>query len=140
MQSARGVKGFVSLIVALVGTISITGISLLDSGFWNLLFRILGMTAYGIVGILYAIGAISTKKEGSEAFWKTLAILIILGFFVYEGIVKVQEWFLSWALGWKIAFFSILGLLLAIVILRLILSQLSAKGESEANEPMTKKG
>jgi len=129
MQSTRGIKGFVSLIVALVGTISITGISLLDSSFWNLLFRVLGMIAYGIVGVLYAIGAISTKKEGSEAFWKTLTILIILGFFVYEGIVRVQNWFLSWALGWKIAFFSVLGATLLFVVFLLIKSKIAPQIE-----------
>ena len=132
MQSTRGVKGFVSLIVALVGTISITGISLLDSSFWNLLFRVLGMIAYGIVGILYAIGAISTKKEGSEAFWKTLAILIILGFFVYEGIERVQNWFLSWTLGWKIAFFSVLGAILLFIVFLLIKSKVSLQDEKTA--------
>ena len=132
MQSTRGVKGFVTLIVALVGTISITGISLLDSSFWNFLFRILGMIAYGIVGILYAIGAISTKKEGSEAFWKTLAILILLGFFVYEGIVRVQNWFLSWALGWKIAFFSVLGAILLFIVFLLIKSKVSLQDEKTA--------
>ena len=132
MQSVRGIKGFVSLIVALAGTISITGISLLDSSFWNLIFRILGMIAYGIVGILYAIGAISTKKEGSEAFWKTLAILILLGFFVYEGIVRVQNWFLSWALGWKIAFFSVLGAILLFVVFLLVKSKISSQDEKTA--------
>ena len=129
MKSARGEKGFVSLIIALAGTISITGISLLDSSFWNLLFRILGMIAYGIVGVLYAIGAISTKKGGSEAFWKTLAILIILGFFIYEGMGRVQNWFLSWALGWKIVFFSVLGAILIFVVFLLIKSKISSQEE-----------
>lgn len=127
MQKARGVKGFVELIVTLVGTISITGISLIDSSFWNLLFRILVMVAYGLVGLFYSLGLISTKKEGREAYWKTLLVLIILGFFVYEGIVRVQNWFLSWALGWKIAFFSVLGAMLLFVVFLLIKSKISPK-------------
>lgn len=131
MQNVRGTKGFVRLIVALVGTISITGISLIDSNFWNLVFRILGMIAYGIVGLFYSLGLISTKKEGREAFWKTLLVLIILGFFVYEGIVRVQNWFLSWALGWKIAFFSVLGAMLLFVIFLFVKSKISPKGENE---------
>lgn len=129
MQNACGVKGFVGAIVALVGAISITGISLIDSSFWNLVFRILGMVAYGIVGLLYGLGLINTKKEGSEAFWKILLMLIILGFFVYEGIVRVQNWFLSWALSWKITFFSVLGAMLLFVIFLFVKSKISPKEE-----------
>jgi hypothetical protein len=85
------------LLVTLITSISITGISLLDDKTWNLVMLILGMVAYSIVGIFFSLGLISGRSEGKEAYSAVFIVLIIVGYCVYQGIVKFQEWILSWS-------------------------------------------
>lgn len=133
MQKEKSLAPYVSSIIVLVSSISVTGISFIDSAIWKMVIGIIGAVAYGFVGILFEFGVIKTKQEGREARLGTILFFLITGFFVYEGMLKVQEWFLSWALGWKITFFSVLGLLLAVVIVCLILSKISAKNKNGEN-------
>ena len=85
------------LLTTLITSISITGISLLDDKIWNLVMLILGMVTYSIVGIFFSLGLISGRSAGKEAYSAVFMILLIVGYCVYQGIVKFQEWVLSWS-------------------------------------------
>jgi len=84
------------ILVILITSISITGISFLDDKIWNLVMLIVGMITYSIVGILFSFNLISGRNAGKEAYSAVFIILIIIGYFVYQGIIKLQKWILSW--------------------------------------------
>ena len=58
---------------------------------------ILGMITYSIVGIMFSIGLISGRNAGKKAYSVVFIVLLIDGYCVYQGIVKFQEWILSWS-------------------------------------------
>ncbi len=90
------------ILVTLITSLSITGISYLDSKIWNLIMVVIGVVAYYIVGILFSLGLLSGKKAGKEAYAFVFILLLIFGYCVYSGIVSLQNWILSWALWIKI--------------------------------------
>lgn len=109
------------LLVSLITSLSITGISFLDDKIWNLIMLIIGMIAYSIVGFLFSIRLISGRKAGKEAYAAVFIILLILGYCVYNGIIKLQQWILSWPLYVKIIVPSVLVCLIAATIVLVIL-------------------
>lgn len=109
------------LLVSLITSLSITGISLLDDKIWNLIMLIIGMIAYSIVGFLFSIRLISGKQAGKEAYAAAFIILLILGYCVYNGIIKLQQWILSWPLYVKIIVPSVLVCLIAATIVLVVL-------------------
>ena len=111
------------LLVALISSLSITGIGFLDSYFWNTVFAVIGMMAYTIVGILYSLHILTNRKEGRDAFIVVFLILIILGLFVYQGIMKFQQWLISWPLGIKILVPSALFVGIITVIVLMVLKK-----------------
>jgi len=112
MGNSRSLTALKILIVTLVTSLTITGISFLDDQIWNIVMVIVGLVAYGIVGLLFSIGLISGKKAGKEAYAAVFIILLILGYCVYEGIISFQQWIVSWPLMVKILIPSIIGFLL----------------------------
>ena len=85
------------ILVTLITSISITGVSFLDNKIWNLVMLGLGMVTYAIVGIMFSLGLISGRNAGKESYSAVFIILILIGYFVYQGIVRLQEWIISWS-------------------------------------------
>ena len=54
------------LLVTLVTSLTITGISYIDDKIWNLIMCVIGMLAYSIVGVLFSIGILHGKNAGKE--------------------------------------------------------------------------
>lgn len=100
------------LLVTLITSLSITGISFLDNKIWNLIMVIIGMLAYAIVGMLFSLHLLDGKNAGKEAFAAVLIILLVVGIYVYQGIISFQKWILSLALWIKILIPSILILII----------------------------
>jgi len=96
----------------LITSISITGISFLNDKIWNIIIAVIGVGAYGIVGLLYSIHLIDGKQEGKTAYAAVVIILIIIGFLIYQGIIMVEQWILSWPIAVKIIVPTIMGLLI----------------------------
>ena len=65
-----------AVLIALITSISITGVSFLDDAIWNLIMAIVGVVAYAIVGVLYSIHAIHGKNAGKEAYAAVFIILL----------------------------------------------------------------
>ncbi len=110
-----------ALLIFLISSVSITGISFVDGRIWEILFYILGMIAYAIVGIMYSIGLIKGRKEGSDAYAFVLFALILAGYGFYKFLERVRIWILGWPLYVKIIVISVLGVALILIIVYKIL-------------------
>lgn len=102
MRSNKSLTAYKVLLITLITSLSITGISFLDDKIWNLIMAIVGVVTCAIVGGLYSIHAISGKQAGKEAYAAVFIILLFLGYCVYQGIIKLQQWMFSWPLVLKI--------------------------------------
>lgn len=57
-----------ALLVFLISSLAITGVSFIDGKIWDVIFLVIGMIAYAIVGILFSIGVLYGKEAGKEAY------------------------------------------------------------------------
>ena len=57
-------KKLKALLVFLISSLAITGVSFIDGKIWNVIFLVVGMIAYVIVGILFSIGVLHGKEAG----------------------------------------------------------------------------
>ncbi len=131
MRGSKSLTVYKVLLITLITSLSITGISFLDDKIWNLVMAIVGVVAYAIVGGLYSIHAISGRQAGKEAYAAVFIILLLLGYCVYQGIIKLQQWILSWPLAVKIIVPSIMALLIAGTIALLIVKLKKASLKEE---------
>ena len=111
-------KKWNALLVFLISSIAITGISFIDGKIWEIIFLVVGMISYAIVGILFSIGILSTKQNGRDAYALVLFLLILAGYGFYRLLRLIRDWILSWPLIAKIIVPISIGLaLLAGIIL-----------------------
>ena len=105
-----------ALLVFLISSIAITGISFIDGKIWDIVFVIVGLIAYSIVGFLFSIGVLSTRQNGKDAYMLVFFLLILGGFGVYKLLEMARNWILSWPLFVKIMVpsFIIAGMCVAI--------------------------
>lgn len=126
----NGLGIYKALLVFLITTLAITGISVLDNQIWNIVLLVIGMLAYSIVGMLFSIGLIRGVQAGREMYALVFILLLGLGYCVYQGIVSLQLWVLSWPLFVKIIVPSII-VVLTIGIIILIVSSTKKLKESK---------
>ena len=113
-------KDYKILLVTLISLLAITGIGFIDNALWNIIFAVVGVIAYFIVGLLYSTGLIDGKREGSEANAAVFIILIIIGILIYQGLRKFQQWLVSWPLALKIIVPSCIVLFIIFAIVMII--------------------
>ena len=135
MKSSTSLKIYKVLLVTLITSLSITGISYLDDKIWNIVLLVIGMTTYSIVGILFSIGLLHGKNAGKEAYGAIFIILLLLGYGVYCGIVNLQKWILSWALWIKI---TVPAILIAIIVIAIVLIVKSIHSKNKVVDPKEK--
>ncbi|MBQ7788845.1 MAG: hypothetical protein IJ398_04230 [Clostridia bacterium] len=117
---SKKVGAGVTLLVTLISALGITGIGFVDDAIWKIVFIVVGMIAYSIVGVLFSIGLLSKASAGGKAYTVVFLGLIVFGYFVYNWLEKLRLWILSWHLAFKIivpvvlvfAILSIIGLLI----------------------------
>lgn len=109
------------LLITLISSLAITGIGFIDNQIWNTIFAVLGIITYGIVGLLYSAHIISGKQAGKDAYVVVFVILLLLGFYVYKGIVEFQQWLVSWPLWCKILVPSLLFVCIVLIIVLMYL-------------------
>lgn len=107
-MNSKSLNAFRGLLITLITATAITGVSFLDDHIWNIVMAVVGVVAYGIVGLLYSVHLISGKEAGKDAYAAVFIILLIVGVFIYNGILKVEQWILSWPLLVKILVPSIM--------------------------------
>ena len=106
---------FKAILTTLITSLAIAGFSCLDNHPWNIIMIVIGMIAYSIVGLFFSIGLINSKGAGKQAYVFVFIILLILGYCVYNGIVAIQNWVVSWPVYVKFLVPSLL--LFAIIII-----------------------
>ena len=121
-----------ALLVLLISSLAITGISFIDGKIWDVVFIVVGLIAYALVGILFSIGILSTKKEGSDAYALFFFLLLLGGYAVYKGLAELRNWITSWPLSAKIAVPSTVSLFIIVGIVLTIMW--IAKNKSRKND------
>lgn len=98
-----------ALLVLLISSLAITGISFIDGKIWGIVFLVVGMIAYAVVGVLFSIGILSTKQQGRDAYALVFFLLILGGYGMYKALEALRNWILSWPLVAKITVPSVIG-------------------------------
>lgn len=123
-MNSKSLNALRTLLITLITATAITGISFLDDHIWNIIMAIVGVAAYGIVGLFYSLHIISGKEAGKEAYAAVFIVLLIVGFLIYNGILKVEQWILTWPLFIKILIPSIFGVGIIVTAIILILNRI----------------
>ena len=103
-------KKWVLIISSIITSLSITGIGFIDNLIWDKIMAITITVASGIVGILYSFGFLSKRGSGANAYAAILLLLLCAEFYVYKGIIDLQNWIISWDLWIKILIPTVIGL------------------------------
>lgn len=95
-------KKYLTLLILLFSSITITGLSFIDGKLWNIIFAGIGFLSYEIVGIMFSFGLIKSKRAGGKAYVFIMIILLLTGFAFYQQLIKFQTCILFLPLFWKI--------------------------------------
>lgn len=126
----------IGFLVFLVSCITITGLSFVDNLIIDRIIAGLGAAAFGIVHLLYQMGLIRGKQQGSDAFKFIFGSLLILVLLIYLGIRKLQEWISMWPLFVKILVPSVFGFLVILIVLSIVFSKKKANKCNSNNQNM----
>lgn len=132
--SGVNMKKLNALLVFLISSLAITGISFIDDKIWNIVFLIVGMIAYAIVGIMFSIGILHGKQAGKDAYALVFFLLLLGGYAVYKGLEQLKLWVLAWPLFVKILVPSIIGLGIIAVVVLIILFKKGIIGKKSKDE------
>ena len=103
-------KKWVLIISSIITSLSITGIGFIDNLIRDKNMANTITVASGIVGILYSFGFLSKRGSGAKAYIAILLLLLCAEFYVYKGIIDLQNWIISWDLWIKILIPTVIGL------------------------------
>ena len=123
-----------ALLVFLISSLAITGISFIDDQVWNVIFLVVGMVAYAIVGFMFSIGFLHGKQAGKEAYAFVFFLLLLDGYAVYKGLEQLKLWVLAWSLFAKILVPSIIGIGVIAVVVLIILFKKGIIGKKNKDE------
>ena len=110
-------KKITALLMFLVSSLAITGVSFIDGKIWDTVFVLIGMIAYTLVGVLFSIGILSTKQQGRDAYVLVFFLLIVGGFGIFKLLTIIRSWIISWPLVVKIVVPSAVGAMIIVSIL-----------------------
>ena len=122
-----------ALLVFLISILAITGVSFIDGKIWNVIFLVVGMIAYAIVGILFSIGVLHGKEAGKDAYAFVFFLLILAGYGVYKGLEYLRLWILAWPLAVKIIVPAVVALCIVGVIILIVFKRRKSKNEQGSN-------
>ena len=120
-----------ALLVFLISSLTITGLSFIDDKIWNAIFLVVGMIAYVIVGIMFSFGILHGKQAGKDAYALVFFLLLLGGYAVYKGLELLKLWALSWSPVVKILVPSTIGLCIVGVVILIILYKKGIIGKSK---------
>ena len=109
-----------AILALLISSLAITGLSYIDDQIWNIVFLIVGLIAYAIVGLLFSFGIIFTSKQGKEAYTFVFFLLLLGGYGIYKALLAFDNWVLSWPLFIKILIPTVLFISIIIVVFLII--------------------
>lgn len=127
-----------TLLVFLISSLTITGISFIDDQVWNVIFYVVGIIAYGIVGLMFSAGILHGKQAGIKAYGLVIFLLILGGYAVYKTLQRFKLWVLAWPLFVKILIPTSIGLCVIAVIVLIILYKKGIIGKKHKEESNNK--
>lgn len=130
----KTIKGINILLVALISSVTITGLSFIDDQIWHWFFIGVGVLAYLIVGGLISLGILSTKRDMKDAYLLVFFLLLLGAWGIYELLNRFQQWVLGWPLAVRIIVPSLLGAGIIGVVVFKICKKRSEKKKQEENE------
>lgn len=123
-----------ALLVFLISSLAITGISFIDDQVWNVIFFIVGLIVYAIVGLMFSVGILHGKQAGKEAYAFVFFLLLLGGYAVYKGLEQLKLWVLTWPLSVKILVPSIIGIGIIVIVVLIILFKKGIIGKKSKPE------
>lgn len=123
-----------TLLVFLISSLAITGISFIDDQVWNVIFLVVGMVAYAIVGFMLSIGVLHGKQASKEVYAFVFLLLLLGGYTAYKDIEQLKLWALAWPLFVKIMAPSIIGLGIIAVVILIVLVKKGVIGKKSKPE------
>lgn len=129
--SGINMKKLNALLVFLISSLTITGLSFIDDKIWNAIFLVVGMIAYAIVGIMFSIGILHGKQAGKDAYALVFFLLLLGGYAVYKDLELLKLWALSWPPFVKILVPSTIGLCIVGAVILIILYKKEIIGKSK---------
>ena len=128
-------KNFKALLIALISGLSITGISFIDGKIWNVLFYVIGIISYLIVGVLISFGLLASRKARSEAYAIVFAALALSCLWFYNLLAKFRVWLLDLPIFVKIIVpISLILAIVALIVANCILNSKKKKENKTKNE------
>ena len=113
-----------------ISSLTVTGVSVIDGQFWNVVLKVLGLLAYGVVGLLISIGLLKGRKASLKAYAFILGLLILGAFEIYRLLDLFKQWVLGWALFVKILVPSVLFVAVgSIIIFKILISKRHKKAK-----------
>ncbi len=123
------------ILVTLISSVAITGIGFVDDKIWEIVFVIVGMLAYSIVGLLYSYRFISGPQAGKQAYAAVFIIITVIGYIIYQKLLEFKLWLISWPLYVKIIVISslIISVITTIIIMCVRIFKSKKNAESLEN-------
>lgn len=126
-----------ALLVFLISSLAITGISFMDGQVWNGIFLVAGMIAYTIVGLMFSAGFLHGKQAGKDAYAFVFFLLLLGGYAIYKGLEQLKLWVLVWPLFVKILVPSIIGLGIILVVVLIVFQKKNCWEEKNKDKQST---
>ena len=113
----------IGLLVFLITSLTITGVSFIDNKIWSIIISIIGSLAYSFIGLLYSVNIIKGSSMGSKGFAAVFIIFLLMVYWIYKKLMELQLWINSWPLVFRIIVPIGMGIIIFLVIVWIIYSQ-----------------
>ena len=125
---------YYAFLTLLISSLAITGISFIDDQIWNVIFYVIGVVSYLLVGCLFSIGILSGKQAGRDAYIFVSIVLVVGAFGVYRLLEMFKNWVLSWPLFVKIIIPSVLLLGICLIVIMIIRKKIKKEQTTPVKE------
>lgn len=113
----------IGILIFLITSLTITGVSFIDDKIWSIVISVIGVIAYSIVGLFYSAKLIKDSSMGAKGYAVIFVILLLVGYWLYKKLMELQIWINSWPLILKIIIPIIMTILIILVIIWIIYVQ-----------------
>ena len=113
----------IGILIFLITSLTITGVSFIDDKIWSTVISVIGVISYSIVGLLYSANLIKGSSMGAKGYAVIFVILLLVVYWLYKKLMELQMWINSWPLILKIIVPLVMIILIILVIIWIIYVQ-----------------
>ena len=117
----KGIK--ITLLVFLITSLTITGVSFIDDKIWSTIMSIIGTISFSIIGSLYSAKLINGSSMGAKGYTVVFVVFLLIVYWIYKKLMELQEWINSWQLIFKIIVPIFMVILIILVLIWIIYKQ-----------------